>query len=197
MIHDIILFATEAIQTAAENLPAATDAAHAAEGSNDVLGTLGINWKLLLAQLVNFSLVLLVFWKWIVKPLGKNLSDRQAKIEAGLNNAEQMEKDKQNFDSWRTAEMRKVREEAEDVMKIATDSANKTKQDLLLDAQKQSAKILDQAHAQIESEKNQMLREVRQEVATLVVSASEKILRSKLDGKKDQELISASVKDIR
>ena len=39
-----------------------------------------------------------------------------------------------------------------------------------------------------------MIKEVKQEVATLVVAASEKILRAKLDSKKDQELISESIR---
>jgi F-type H+-transporting ATPase subunit b len=161
-----------------------------------VLGTLGIDWKLFLAQLVNFGIVLFIFWKWIVKPLATTLTNRQNKIEAGLKNAEYTEQERKKFEEWKTNEMKKVRVEADNILRTTTDSANKIKQETIVDAQKQADKILEQAKVSIESEKTQMMKEVKQEVATLVVMASEKILRTKLDPKKDHELIKESTKGI-
>lgn len=163
----------------------------------EVLGTLGINWKLFLAQLVNFGIVLFIFWKWVVKPLGKTLTDRTEKIEQGLKNAEYTDSEKKKFEDWKIHEMKKVRTEADHVLRTTTDMANKIKQETIVEAQVQANKVLDQAKTSIESEKVQMLKEVKHEIATLVVAASEKILRTKLDPKKDQELINDSVKQIR
>ncbi len=185
-LHQIILAATEVAQHAEE-----------AEASGGVLGTLGINWKLFVAQLINFGIVLFVFWKWVVKPLGTTLMERQKKIESGLKNAEYMEDEKKKFEDWKNQEMKKVQIEADQIIRTTTDTANKIKQETLSDAQVQAGKLVEQAKATIENEKGQMLREVKQEVATLVVAASEKILRTKLDSKKDQELIGESVKSIK
>jgi F-type H+-transporting ATPase subunit b len=162
-----------------------------------VLGTLGIDWKLFLAQLVNFGIVLFVFWKFIAKPLGKTLTDRQARIESGLKNADYMDAEKKKFEDWRQAEMKKVRIEADHVLRTTNDTANKIKQDTIFEAQKQATTIMEQAKASIESEKVQMLKEIKQDVATLVVAASEKILHVKLDEKKDKELITDSIKGMR
>jgi F-type H+-transporting ATPase subunit b len=161
-----------------------------------VLGTLGIDWKLFLAQLVNFSIVLYVFWRWVVKPLGKTLTDRQHRIESGLKNADYMEAEKKRFEEWKAEQMKKVRVEADHVLRTTNDTANKIKQDTIVEAQKQAATLLVQAKASIESEKVQTLKEIKQDVATLVVAASEKILRSKLDQKKDHELIENAVKTL-
>jgi len=185
-IHSIFMAATEA---------ATQSAAHQAPGG--VLGTLGINWKLFLAQLVNFGIVLFVFWRWIVKPLGTTLTKRQERIEEGLKNAELTEAEKKKFEEWKIAEMKKVRNEADHILRTTTDTANKIKQETIVEAQHQANKVLDQAKANIESEKNQMLKEVKQEIATLVVTASEKILRQKLDEKKDRELINESLKGVK
>jgi F-type H+-transporting ATPase subunit b len=163
----------------------------------EVLGTLGINWKLFLAQLVNFGIVLFIFWKWVVKPLGTNLTNRQQRIEDGLKNADKMDVEKKKFEEWKTAEMKKVRTETDHILRTATDTANKLKQETIVEAHSQANKIMEQAKASIESEKVQMVKEVKQEIATLVVTASEKILRSKLDSKKDHELVSESIKNIR
>jgi F-type H+-transporting ATPase subunit b len=178
-------------------LAAAEVAQMTPEAEQSLLGTLGINWKLFLAQLFNFAIVLFVFWKWIVKPLGTTLTLRQEKIEQGLKNAEYTEAEKKNFEQWKLDEMKKVRNEADQILRTTTDTANKIKQDTLTEAQAQAAKVMEQAKITMESDKTQMMKEARAEISTLVVSASEKILRAKLDGKTDQELISSSIKDVK
>jgi F0F1-type ATP synthase membrane subunit b/b' len=52
--------------------------------STDLLGKLGINAPLFLAQLVNFSIVLLVMWKWVYTPLVKLMDKRAQEIADGL-----------------------------------------------------------------------------------------------------------------
>lgn len=164
---------------------------------HSVLGTLGINWKLFIAQLVNFGIVLFIFWKWIVKPLGTTLTKRQERIEEGLKNADRMDEEKRKFEEWKQSEMKKVRNEADHILRTTTDTANQVKQETIVEAQKQASKMMEQAKASMESEKNQMMKEAKQELATLVVAASEKILRGKLDPKKDQDLINESVRSIK
>jgi len=186
-IQPILLAAAEVAQHAPD----------AAVAEETLLGTLGIDWKLFLAQLVNFAIVLFVFWKWVVKPLGTTLTNRQEKIEQGLKNAEYTEAEKKNFEEWKLAEMKKVRTEADQILRTTTDTANKIKQDTLTEAQVQAAKVMEQAKTTMESDKAQMMKEARAEISTLVISASEKILRAKLDGKHDQELISNSIKDVK
>lgn len=154
-----------------------------------VIGTLGIDWKLLIAQFINFGIVLFIFWKWVVKPLGATLTERQKRIELGLKNADQTAAEKKKFEQWKAEEMKKIRTESDHILRTTTDTANKIKQDTIVEAQQQAAKIAQQAKASIESEKVQMMKEAKQELATLVVAASEKILREKMDSKKDQELI--------
>jgi F-type H+-transporting ATPase subunit b len=187
-IYNLILAATEAV---------VESAAGTTEAAGGPLGTLGINWKLFLAQLVNFGIVLFIFWKWVVKPLGTTLENRQKKIESGLKNAAYMEEEKEKFEQWKTGEMKKVRLEAENVIKVTTDTAEKTKTEIVSLAQSQAEKIIEQAKSSIELEKAQMLKDVKASVAELVVSASEKILKSKLDSKKDHELVSESMREMR
>src|SRR5574340_228833 len=82
----------------------------ASEASNQGLaGTLGINWKLFIAQLVNFGIILAVLWKWVFIPVAKNLAARTEKIEKSLNDADRIAREKEEFAKWREAEMTKVR----------------------------------------------------------------------------------------
>ncbi|MBX4187673.1 MAG: F0F1 ATP synthase subunit B, partial [Candidatus Doudnabacteria bacterium] len=131
------------------------------------------------------------------KPLGKTLSDRQEKIESGLKNAEYMEDEKKKFEDWRNDEMRKVRASTEKVLKTATETADQIRQETVNGAQVQAARLIEQAKAAIDNEKQQALKDAKSSIAELVILASEKILKAKLDSKKDQELVSESVKDIK
>ncbi|MBI4049425.1 MAG: F0F1 ATP synthase subunit B [Candidatus Doudnabacteria bacterium] len=185
-IQSIILAASEAVAEAAKS-----------ETSEGVLGTLGINWRLFIAQLINFGIILYIFWRWIVRPLGKTLTDRQARIEQGLRNATAMDEERKKFEEQKVQDLRKIRTEADQIIRSATDTATKMKQEIIHEAQSQTDKLVDQTRQSLAAEKEQMLREVKTEVATLVVTASEKILRSKLDPRKDHELINESLKSIK
>lgn len=191
-LHQIILAVAEVAQETAQAVEPLTE--HAEEG---ILGTLGINWKLFLAQLVNFGIVLFVFWKWVVKPLGSTLTERQERIEKGLKYSETMEEEKKKFDEWKTTEMRRTRVEADKIMRATTDEANNLRQVTIVEAGNQASKLMQQTKASIEAEKDKAMREIKQEAAALVVAAAEKILRGKLDQNKDKELISESLRSLK
>jgi len=168
-----------------------------AAASSGGIATLGLNVKFFIAQLVNFAILLLIFWKWILPNVVKALSDRTARIEKSLTDADRIEKEKKEFDVWRQAEMSKSRQEASTIITGAQTEAVNTKNQILQQAKSEQQKLVDQAKTQIESEKNKALQDAKGELADLVTNAAEKILRHKLDAKTDHELIKESLSQIR
>ncbi|MBT7553014.1 ATP synthase F0 subunit B, partial [bacterium] len=53
----------------------------------EILELFGVDWRLMIAQLVNFVIVLLVLWKFAIKPLMKTMESRNAEISKGLDDA--------------------------------------------------------------------------------------------------------------
>ena len=182
------------------DFPSLISIAHAAEeaaqgtAESGIVGTFGINWKLFVAQLVNFGIVLFVFWKWVVKPLGRALEARQTKIEKGLKDAEMMELGRKNFEEQKVSELRTARQEAEQIIKNAETSGQKLKNETLPQAQTQAEKLIDQTKATLAQEKEKMMLEVRKEAAELVASAAAYIIREKIDKDKDRQLIEEGLK---
>lgn len=174
---------------------AAAQAAQQAD-SGGVIGTLGLNWKLFLAQAVNFSVILFILWKWVFRPVSEALEARRQKIEESIAKAERIEKQMKESDEMREQSLRDARAEAEKIIQRTTTEAETAKQETLAAARTESEKILVKAKESIEIEKQQMLKEVKEEVADLVVFAAEKILQEKLDEKKDRELINSVFKDL-
>ncbi len=172
--------------------------AHAQEtASSGGIAVLGLNVKFFIAQLINFGILLLIFWKWILPGVTKAMQARTERIQKSLADADRIEKEKKEFEAWRQTEMGKARQEASSIVTSAQTEAGKAKQ-LIIDQTKQDQqKLVDQAKAQIESEKNKSILEAKSELADLVTNATEKILRKKLDAKTDQELVKESLANIK
>lgn len=170
----------------------------ASESANQgVAATLGINWLLLAGQMVNFAIVLFILWKFVFNPVGKKLQERSEKIGKSLADAEDIEKQKQEFAVWKEKEIAEARQEASAIMTAAQAGAQKAKDQILQQTKEEQQKLIEQSKRQMEAEKNQQLAGAKAELADIVTQAAEKILRSKLDKQKDSDLIRESIKQIK
>lgn len=168
---------------------------HAAEPN--FIGTLGLNWKLFLAQLINFGIVILILWKWVFKPVAGALEKRRQKIEDSVKKAEEIEVRLKEFENSRSEQMKKARAETEEIIKKVSAQAETSKTEILGAAKAQAEKIFEEAKINIEREKEKMFQEIKEEVANLTVMATEKILREKMDEKKDKKMVEEVLKVIK
>jgi F-type H+-transporting ATPase subunit b len=175
--------------------------AHAAEAAQTeaqtgLLGTFGINWKFFIAQLINFSIVVFIFWKWALTPVAKKLTERTERITIALKDAERIQEEKKEFDEWKAEEMKKVRSEAAEVISKATSEAEAAKAAILAKTKEDQEKMILQAKNQIASDQERSMAEIKGQVADMVTKATEKIIKQKLDGAKDQEIIKQTIKNL-
>lgn len=184
---DYLHFIALATEQAVENAPESVGLA----------GTLGLNGKLFLAQLVNFGIVIFVLWKWVFRPVVGALEQRREKIEKAVADAKAVEERVVAFEAQQTKDLKKARAQAESILKEATEVAHTVQQEALANTRKESELLLAQAKLSMQAEKSNMLREVREEIATLTVLATEKVLQRKLDEKSDHELIHKAIKSIK
>lgn len=173
-----------------------TEEAAPAEEHEDtgIVGMFGLNWKLFLAQLLNFGIVLFVLWKWVFKPVTLGLSARTEKIENSLQEAEKIGKDRADFDSWKQEEISTVRTQATAIITQAKQAAESLKTEALKNTTDEQNRIMEQAKIRLEQEKGLMINQVKAELADIVVAATSKILKSKIDPVKDKQLIEDALK---
>ena len=195
--HDVEVVQAEGGATAPSNASAEEPGGTVEEPTNQgVLGLLGINWKLFVAQLVNFGIVLFVLWKWVFKPVSSGLEARTAKIEKSLHDATDIEQAKKEFEDWKSGAMSTARSEAAQIVSNAKTEAQVVKKEILDEAKADQEKVIAQARDAIEQEKLQAITDIKTEAADLVVAATQKILGQKLDSAKDKELIKQSLKGL-
>lgn len=166
----------------------------AAEADPGIVGMFGLNWKLFIAQLINFSIVLFVLWKWVFKPVTKGLSERTEKIEESLQEADRIAKDRETFDSWKQGEISTVRTEAAAIITQAKQTAEALKIETLKTTSDEQTKLIEQAKTRLAQEKSTMIDSAKTELADIVVQATSTILKAKLDPAKDKELIKDALK---
>ena len=115
--------------------------------------TFHIDWSLLLAQAVNFALVLAILYKFAYKPVLKVLNDRTGKIEKGLRDAETAGEKLIEMERREKEVLIKAKEEAQKIIDKAEKIAQKNTQDMKISAKEQSVKFLADAKERIEQEK--------------------------------------------
>ena len=143
--------------------------------------------------MVNFTIVLLVLYKFAYKPILKILNDRTEKIDKGLKDAENAARKMEEMTTKEKEILGEAKKEAQKIITEAEKVGTKNKEEIIIESNKQAEKILVDAEKKIESEKTKMFTEVKAEVADLIVAATGKIINEKLDTRKDKELIEKSI----
>ena len=159
----------------------------------ELIESLGINGKLLLAQIINFLILLIVLYKFAYGPVLKMLNERTRRIEKGMKDAEASTKKLEEIAAKEKGILDEARHQAQDMVKRAEDAAVARGEEIVLAAKDQTEKMTEAAMKQIEQEKTKILAEAKTEVARLVMAATEKIIDEKLDEDKDRELIEKSL----
>ena len=178
---------------------------HAADAASDasssatpnISALLGIDWRLFLAQLVNFAIVLFVLWKWVFTPLTKKLSERTARIDKSLKEADDINKLHARAEEERLDAIRVARVEASAIISAAEKSAQLAKDEIIAEAHKHALRLAEESKRALAGQQAAMMREVRSEAAMLITAATEKILNEKLNQKTDKALIDRSLEHLK
>lgn len=161
---------------------------------NELITTFHIDWKLIIAQLVNFAIVLFVLYKFAYGPMLKLMNERTEKIDKGIKNSEEAQKKLLEITEKEKTVLIEARKAAQEIVAGAEAVAVKNKEEIIIEAKNQSEKILKDAEKKIELEKNKMMQEVKAQVAELVVLATGKVIGEKIDSEKDRELVEKAIK---
>lgn len=146
-----------------------------------LLDAFGINWQLLIAQAVNFAIVLVALWYFLYKPVLAQLAKRQEIVAKSVTDAAKAEELFAHADSEAENRVSAADTEAEKIVAQARESAHEVKEKLIADAESRAVTIEKDAEARATEVAARERRESEQEVARLAVLAAEKILKAHHD----------------
>lgn len=139
----------------------------------------GINGKLLLAQSVNFGLLVAGLTFFLYKPVLKMLKERQDLIEKGVRDAEEASRNALAAEKQRKEVLAAAEREAEDRVQKSVDVGKEERAKIVERAQAQSEALLKDAELQAAELSRKALKESEKEIARTAILAAEKILASK------------------
>ena len=163
----------------------------------ELLTNLGIDYRLIIAQLVNFAILLAVLYRFLYKPVLKLLHDRSTKIESGLKNAEAVEVKLKEAAALFETKTREARAEASKLFDAAKKDVDLLRADLIVKAQKESDQIIEAGRARLAVEKEKMMHEAEHELSDLVEQATSHVLGQVMTPEMDKRLIDEAVQKVR
>ncbi|HMC00937.1 MAG TPA: F0F1 ATP synthase subunit B [Flavobacteriaceae bacterium] len=141
---------------------------------------------LLFWTFISFAVLFFLLKKFAWKPIVGTVNDREESIREALASAEKARLEMQNLQADNERILKEARVERENMLKEARDVKNKMIADAKEEAQTQANKLITQAQAAIESEKNAAMAELKSHVAGLAVDIAEKVVREELTNKDKQ-----------
>lgn len=166
------------------------------EDSNPLAG-LGINGTLFVAQLVNFTLVAIVLWFLILKPLTKKMAERQKMIDDSIDNAKRIQDNLNKSEKEYQTRIDLAKVEANKIIEKAMNDALLVTDETKIAAKKEIELLVLQARKSIKSEKDSMKTELKEETVNFLILALEKILGENMNSAKDKKMIEDTLQKLR
>lgn len=153
---------------------------------------------LFIMQSILFIGLIFLLKKFAWKPILDAVNDREEGIKNALLSAENAKKEMQNLKSDNEKLLADARLERDTMMKEAREIKDKMINDAKAEAQVAGQKMIEQAKASIESEKNAALAELKSQVSTLSLDIAEKLLKDELSNKEAQtKLVEKMLGDVK
>ena len=135
----------------------------------------------LIGQTISFLVFVWFCMKFVWPPLMNAIEERQKKIADGLADATKAGKQLELAEANAKDQIKAAKSEAGEIIESANKRKNQIIEEAKIEAMVEHEKIIAQAQAEIESERNRAREELRSQVSVLAVAGAEKILERSID----------------
>lgn len=150
---------------------------------------LGINLGYLLVQICNFAVIFIVLRAWVYKPLLNMLAKRRETITKGLEDARVASEARASAEEQANKIVADAQRKAEEIVRETSERVKGLERQMLADAEADAAKRREQTLVEMDVERNRMFTELRAQVGSLAIAATQKLLQESLDEKRQQVLL--------
>jgi len=157
----------------------------------ELISTFHIDWKLMIAQIVNFGLVFLALYFIAAKPLSKLIKDRTEEITTGLENAQKAEKEVANANIKKEEIVKEAKNSAKQIIASSQADGKEMIKEAKDKAVLEKEEIIRQAKLDAEKEKKYADEQVRREASVLVADGVRKVVEGYVAQGKGEDIIKA------
>jgi len=148
-------------------------------------------------QLILFVGLVFLLKKFAWGPILNSVNEREEGIKNALDEAENARKEMQNLNADNARILKEARAERDLLLKEAREIKDSIITEAKNEAQIQANKVVEQAQATIQAEKQAAIVDLKNQVAELSISIAEKVVRGELSDKSKQEkLVQDMLKEV-
>lgn len=161
----------------------------AAETEQSGVAKLGINVPSLVAQIVNFTILLILLYLFAYKPITRMLDKRSEKIKESMDQAERMRQQTAQAEERIKSQLEAARKEGQTLIAQAAQMGDRLKEEARKEAKQEAEAVTVKARAEIQREMEEATDALRREFADLAIKAAEKVISQSLDRESHRRLI--------
>lgn len=149
----------------------------------------------LVAQIINFLILLAILAKFAYRPILTALAARRTHIEKSLDEAEQELALAKQLKQESEQQILAARVQARSIIDEAIELGEKSREAIVQKAIEENTRLLQEAQEEIERNYQQAITRLRAEVAIMAVAAAEKIIEKNLDADTNTRLVRKFIKE--
>lgn len=161
----------------------------------EIAHSLGIEWKLLIAQMINFGILAFILFKLIYKPLLKILDERAAMVKDAEEKSSSIEARLQEIKELEEKVLNEARLASATLLKDTEVSAGALKLKLEASAHAHAEKIVKEAEERLLAEQSKKDAEIRKEILSVVATAIESTVGKYLNKEAKEKLAEEATKE--
>jgi len=153
------------------------------------IGALGINFPGLVAQIINFGILLFILRVVAYKPVMRMLDERAGRVRESLETAERIKQQETETAEKAAERLEEARKEGQALIVQAQQISARIQEEARQQARKEGETLLERARNEIQLERDGAIARLRAEFADLTISAAERVIGQSLDRRAHRRLI--------
>lgn len=149
-----------------------------------------------LAQICNLMIQLVIFKKFLLKPIKQVIADRKAKADSEIADAQKLRTEAEAMKAEYEQNLQNARTEANQIVATAQKTATARSEEIVGEARAQAAALKQKAEADIAQERKKAVNEVKDEIGGIAMEIASKVVEREISEKDHKDLIDEFIKKV-
>ena len=149
-----------------------------------------------LAQICNLMIQLVIFKKFLLKPIKQVIADRKAKADSEIADAQKLRTEAEAMKAEYEQNLQNARTEANQIVAAAQKTATARSEEIVGEARAQAAALKQKAEADIAQERKKAVNEVKDEIGSIAMEIASKVVEREISEKDHKDLIDEFIKNV-
>ena len=149
-----------------------------------------------LAQICNLMIQLVIFKKFLLKPIKQVIADRKAKADSEIADVQKLRTEAEAMKAEYEQNLQNARTEANQIVATAQKTATARSEEIVGEARAQAAALKQKAEADIAQERKKAVNEVKDEIGGIAMEIASKVVEREISEKDHKDLIDEFIKNV-